>query len=144
MSDPITILVRGIPKGQPRPRAFAFHGRARVYDPGTAEAWKSEIALAARPYVPREPIAGPVSLVVCLWFPRPKSHYLRGAIRASAPAMYVSKPDVDNAVKAVMDALTAIGMWRDDAQVCSLCVSKMYTAGDAKPGAMITIQDRSV
>ena len=38
----------GIPKGQPRPRAFSRNGHARVFDPGTAEGWKSAVAVAAQ------------------------------------------------------------------------------------------------
>ena len=50
---PITVRVYGEPKGQPRPRAFAKPiggGKfsARVYDAGTAEGWKSQIAQAFR------------------------------------------------------------------------------------------------
>ena len=60
----ISFAVQGVPKGQPRPRAFAFKGKARVFDPGTAEEWESRIAEAARPHLPREPLAGPVALEV--------------------------------------------------------------------------------
>jgi len=44
----IHFFVSGDPKAQPRIRAFAINGHARVYDPGTAEGWKSLIAVAAR------------------------------------------------------------------------------------------------
>lgn len=65
-SKPMPILFRvfGTPKAQPRPRAFAkqLGGKAvaRVYDAGTAEGWKGSIALAARQYVPDEPLIGPL------------------------------------------------------------------------------------
>jgi len=39
----MTEWVIGIPKAQPRARAFAVGGRARMYNPGTAEAWKADI-----------------------------------------------------------------------------------------------------
>jgi hypothetical protein len=44
MFTPISIFVHGEPKGQPRPRAFARGGMVRMYDPATAEGWKSAIA----------------------------------------------------------------------------------------------------
>lgn len=77
----ISFSVQGVPKGQPRPRAFAFKGKARVFDPGTAEGWKSAIAEAARPHLPREPLAGPVALEVAFSFPRPKKHFLKAGLR---------------------------------------------------------------
>lgn len=45
----ITFFIHGDPKPQPRPRAFARRMGAkfvaRVYDAGTAEGWKSQIAM---------------------------------------------------------------------------------------------------
>lgn len=35
------------------------------------------------------------------------------------------KPDLDNLVKALKDALTGI-VWKDDAQIVSLCARKTY------------------
>ena len=129
----ITIKATGIPKGQPRARAFARNGMVRMYDPGTAEAWKSCIAAAA---IPHKGIRLTGGLSVAIWFamPRPKSHYrtgkYSGELRDGAPARHTSKPDVDNMVKAVMDALTMIGIWQDDDQVCQLYATKGY----ARPG----------
>jgi Holliday junction resolvase RusA-like endonuclease len=134
----ISFTVSGIPKGQPRPRAFAFKGKARIFDSGTAEGWKSEIALAARPHLPAEPLAGPLVLSVDFYFPRPKKHFLKAGLRLGAPTWFCSKPDADNAAKAVMDALTQLGLWRDDAQVVSLIVRKTFGAA-AQVGARVTV-----
>lgn len=61
----IQFRVYGVPKGQPRPKAFArnFGGKwqARVYDPGTAESFKSAIAAAAQNCRPKVPLSGPIS-----------------------------------------------------------------------------------
>ena len=37
----ISIFVHGLPVAQPRAKAVAFGGRARVYNPGTANEWKA-------------------------------------------------------------------------------------------------------
>lgn len=139
MSEPIVIWVDGVPKGQPRPRAFAFHGKARVYDPGTAEGWKSSVAFAAKPFLPASPIDCPVRLWIQFNMPRPKSHLRKdGSLKPSAPLNFTAKPDADNLAKAVMDALTTIGFWKDDAQITTLTAVKSYAIG--KPGASIQIQ----
>lgn len=136
----MSFRAQGIPKGQPRPRAFARNGRARVYDPGTAEGWKSDIAAAARPVLPAAPLTGPVVLRIDFFFPRPKNHYVKAGLRIGAPLWHRSKPDADNAAKAVMDALTTLGAWEDDAQVVTLIVRKYYAADVQNTGALVTVE----
>lgn len=134
----IRFRVDGIPKGQPRPRAFARGGRAAVYDPGTAEGWKSLVALAWRE-AGRPAFAAPVH--VKLWFqmPMPKSMLRKDGTPNPAKARnyHTGKPDCDNLAKAVLDALTQIGAWRDDAEVAALVVTKSYVPD--QPGAIIEL-----
>ena len=124
----INVFVQGIPKGQPRPRAFSMGGKARMYDPGTAEAWKGAIAAAIG--TPAAPMLGPVDVTIFHSMPRPKGHFhtgkRAGELRANAPKYHTGKPDIDNLTKAALDALTQIGLWRDDSQVFQLQVEKVY------------------
>ena len=134
--------VAGDPKAQPRHRAFARGGNVRCYDPGTAEGWKALIAAAARPHLPIVPLKGPVEVHIDFFFRRPKR-----LLRKRDPdrvMWYDRKPDRDNLAKAVLDALTQIGFWFDDAQVCSGRVRKFYCAKLSvlrwsRPGARISI-----
>jgi Holliday junction resolvase RusA-like endonuclease len=131
--------VLGDPKGQPRPRAFYNKktGRAAVYEKGTAEAWKSDIAVAARSFLPASPIEGPVRLDITFVFSRPQR-----LMRAKDPEgmiPHTAKPDRDNLDKAVMDALTNIGMFRDDSLVCSGLIEKFYSKKHGASGALIQI-----
>ena len=48
------------------------------------------------------------------------------ALWRRALAWPTSTPDVDNLAKLAMDALTAAGVWKDDAQVVSLVTRKRY------------------
>jgi Holliday junction resolvase RusA-like endonuclease len=113
-----------------------------MYDAGQAEGWKGEVALAARPFVPATPITGPVQVDIALRFPRPKSHYRTGKhageLRPDAPIWHTAKPDRDNAEKAILDCLTRLAMWRDDAQVCCGQVTKLW---HSQGGATITISE---
>jgi Holliday junction resolvase RusA-like endonuclease len=137
----ITFFVAGTPKPQPRPRAFAFNGHARVYDAGTAEGWKSLIAVAAKECLPAEPITGPVELSVNFYLPRPKSHYnSKGILKHQhEDVRHAQKPDADNLVKAVKDCLSTLRMWKDDALVWREDVSKTWVFAGSE-GATIKVE----
>ena len=135
----IAVWIPGIPKGQPRPRAFARGGKARVFDPGTAEGWKSAIALAVLDAkLAGLPLEGPLHVSLKCFFPRPKSHSTKRGLRPEAPVFHTSKPDADNVLKAALDALTHIGLWHDDSQVCSVRVLKSYDA--TVPGTWLEVR----
>jgi len=124
------LFVSGTPKAQPRPR-MAKNGH--VYNPTSADAWKEEIKAAFLSC--RKPtITGPVSLTVRFSLPVPQSMTLANSV----PVPHTKKPDTDNLLKAVMDSLTAVGVWKDDAQVFETTAGKYYTG--RKTGAQIIVQ----
>jgi Holliday junction resolvase RusA-like endonuclease len=103
-----------------------------TYNPNTAKEWKETIQTYFMLH--RQPqIEGPVNLSVSFFLPKPKR--LVGVDR-SIP--HVSKPDADNLLKAVMDAMTDAGIWRDDSLVFSISVDKWYARGE--PGAQIIVK----
>lgn len=145
MMTPIHFYAAGLPKGQPRPKAFSRGGIASVYDPGTAEGWKGQVALAARPFIGAIPKDhGPLYLRLDFYMPRPNSHHRAGKaeneVKPTAPKFHAGKPDADNLAKAIMDALTQISIWRDDATVVELRVRKFYYTGNV-PGCFIEIRE---
>lgn len=137
----IRFFAPGDPRGQPRPRAFAMGGKARVFDPGTAEGWKSAVAVAARSEIVTK-MEGPIRVELGFVIRRPKGHYRTGkhsaTLRPDAPMRHTSKPDADNLAKAVLDALTTLGAWLDDSQVCVLLVTKNY---GSDPGVHVQIEE---
>ena len=143
----ITLFVAGLPKGQPRPRAFAMKTKgggytARVFDAGTAEGWKSEIAQTWKGVVPATPIiTEPVALFLTFLMPRPKSHFTKKGLRPDAPRWCAKKPDADNLSKAVMDCLSVIGVWQDDDQVVVLQAEKKFANPDEQSGCEIILCD---
>lgn len=50
---------------------------------------------------------------------------------------HISKPDVDNLAKAVLDACTDAGVWHDDSQIIQLSITKTY---EPITGARLTIE----
>jgi len=142
-----TFRAYGVPKGQPRPRAFVRGGRAAVYDPGTAEGWKSCLAVACAEIEGRL-LHQPLSVTITFFMPRPKSHCrTNGQLKPNAPRfMHDGKPDADNLAKAVLDALTGIRAWLDDDQVCELIIRKYWESErngsqDDPPGCVIRIAE---
>ena len=135
-----TFTAYGDPKAQPRPRAFAKAGKVRMYDPSTAEHWKSQIAFAAQDFIPPAPHNGPLLVTLEFLFNRPKAHYKsNGILRDKMPLLHEKKPDIDNLTKAVLDALTAVGMWDDDKQVAAMSLVKRYVVDAERAGVAVNV-----
>lgn len=121
-----------------------------MYDPGTAENWKSQIAVAAKEHLISNggpmTFEGPVFLSTEFFFPRPKGHFRsNGELKGNAPTYVTTKPDFDNCAKAVADALTQLGFWKDDSQIAAHVMVKRYTqAGYSTTGAIICIRELGV
>ncbi len=146
----IEFSVAGVPAGRPRPRARAVKTKggkwiATIYQPkrgkskhgdwGNAEHWYAAVKAAALNQLPPEPWVGPVQLDVDAYFPRPGR-----LLKKSSPAGRIpheGKPDRDNIDKSVMDALKAVGLLKDDSQVCAGRITKWYVAQGCQPGVRI-------
>ena len=139
MKPPLQFFAHGLPKGQPRARACRRGNHASVYDPGTADAWKWAVRAAAKDKWDGVPFVGAIRLEVIFYMPRPKAHFrTNGDLKPNAPKWHIGKPDRDNLEKAVMDALTTLGVWADDCQVCTGTVQKQYAT---KGGAWVTVAE---
>lgn len=121
-----------------------------MYDPGTAEGWKSSIAAALQEFAGRL-IATPCQVEITLYFPRAKGHFGTGKnsakLKDSAPNYHLKKPDADNCAKAILDALSeksGIGLWKDDTQVVDLIVRKRWASDKVQAGAQIDIFELDV
>ena len=119
-----TFVVNGEPVPQPRARISTRGGFGRAYVPAQHPIHDFRAAVAAAAVA-----AGVIRsvdrvriLVVCS-FARPKSHYLKSGLRATAPAFV--KCDVDNLLKGILDALTGI-CYEDDRQVEGALVLKRW------------------
>ena len=70
-------------------------------------------------------MADPVHVGMVLHFPIPKSR--RKGKGAYAPgSVHTNKPDIDNAIKAVLDGMVRAGLLPDDAQVSDISVGKRW------------------
>lgn len=97
--------------------------------------------IAMRDYPSWEPMDAPLLLVVVFTLPAPKSLPKR---RASYPSKL---PDLSKLVRSTEDALTAAGIWKDDARVVECRALKTYPIGTLgahpealrSPGAVIRV-----
>ena len=111
-----------------------------MYDPGTANDWKTVVRNSCLNVWDQTMIDEPVSVTLHFRLPRPRSHFRsNGLLKENADNWVTKKPDLDNLEKAVLDALTDIGLWRDDSLVVHVLKSKTYANGDESQGCSVLI-----
>jgi Holliday junction resolvase RusA-like endonuclease len=120
----ITFTIPGEIKGKQRPRVTRT---GHVYTPSQtrqAEADIAKIAKAAMGYKP--PMAEPVSLNIMVTTEPPRSiTKAKRELMLAGVERPAKKPDLDNVVKLISDALNGI-VFEDDRQVVELWVVKRY------------------
>jgi Holliday junction resolvase RusA-like endonuclease len=137
---PIEFTVPAIPVPQPRARATAFAGCARMYEAKATHpihAFKASCRMAAQAAYSGGPLEGPIVLECEFVLPRPTLPKKAGTYRFP----HTKRGDVDNLLKAVMDALNGI-TWRDDAQVYIVRASKIVAAQGEVPHVLIAITEQ--
>jgi len=140
----IPFIILGDPKAQQRHRTYT-RGKggaplpfARRVDPSATD--KADFIAQARQSAPEAPLLGPLKLRVFFFMVRPKSHYRTGKrageLKPNPPTHCDKKPDVDNLVKLVMDAMNGV-FYKDDWQIVELIAIKRYA--DTQPRTDVTL-----
>lgn len=122
--DEIRVIFKGKVQPKERPRCGRnghFYTPKKTHDFETAFGYTAKAAMKGK-----TPCDCPLRVVMFWMRPVPKSwskkkraEALGGSIRPT------TKPDVDNAVKGVLDACNCI-VWTDDSLICSLQIIKTY------------------
>ena len=134
-------IVYGIPKAQGRHRTSSFiaSGKAfsHMYEANKDKVNKDNIRAQV---VNQNPtlIKVPVVVNMLFYLPRPKNHYGKKGLLPSAPKKMITKPDLDNLEKAVMDALTGV-CWEDDRLIVGKTSMKEYVEEEMSPRTEITV-----
>jgi Holliday junction resolvase RusA-like endonuclease len=138
----IQFTVHSVPLAQPRQRQRVVTANGRTFATNylprkhPVNAFKAAVQMAFRGAYHGPPLEGPVYLQMVFVLPRPRSLVWK---KKSMPRLWhCHKPDIENLVKAVMDALKGLA-YRDDCQVSVLWVSKSTAAGDEGPGVAVMI-----
>lgn len=131
--------------GHPAPQGSKRHvgNGIMVESSKRVRPWRQDVTAAATEAAEQAGWAAPTgALFVRIDFTltRPRYHFrtgrYAGELRPNAPVYVDKKPDVDKLARSTLDALTAAGVIRDDAQIASLELVKHYGFG---AGALITI-----
>jgi len=154
----VVFTVHGTPAPQGSKRAFAVRGKGGVPTGRVAviesshdrvKSWRQAVIDAADEarfrwggaFTPGMPL----ELAVTFWLRRPKGHYRTGKnahlLRDTAPLHPAGMPDLSKLVRSTEDALTAVGLWADDAQVVIVQAAKAYVAAGQPPGAFIHVRE---
>lgn len=135
-----SVFVQGSPRPQPRARATAIAGHARMYDPGTAKAWRERVWSHLLPFKPLQPWDEPLALALDFEFQRPSSHWSkRGGLKPNAPTWFFGRKDWDNLGKAVSDELKQAGFIVDDDRIVDARVTKQWSNDPARFGCSVAL-----
>lgn len=120
------IPIKPIPLARPR-----FNRRTgAVYTPYACQAYKRQFAQAYKRISGQiEPHTGPLEVFVRFYLKKPK---------ALKSTYHVKRPDTDNLIKALLDALNGVA-WLDDSQIWNIHAQKVYVKEVTQQGTEVTI-----
>lgn len=135
----INFFVPGTVKGKGRPRFTIRDGHPVAYTPKETKEYEQLIRQCYwQKAHGKKPTEKPVSVTLTICYTPPKAtgiakykECLAGAIRPTV------KPDTDNVIKVVLDALNKLA-WVDDKQVIDIRAGKWYAE---QPGLMVEIEE---
>lgn len=139
----LSVTILGIPVGKGRPK-FARRGKfVTAYTPKLTVAWEDKaIAAFAGAWV-GAPLDEPVRLEVLAIGARPgkipSARKLAKDPTLAGRLWRVTKPDGDNVLKCVGDALTAAGVIRDDTRIVRWQVDSLVAAVDEGPSVQVRL-----
>ena len=110
-------------------RAFVRGGRAAVTsDNPQLRSWRQDVAAVVAEAADGQ-LEGPIQVDLEFVLSRPSGHFGKRGLLPSAPRYPTgARGDLDKLCRAVLDAVTAAGAWRDDGQVVRLDAWKRYAA----------------
>lgn len=122
------------PKAQVRPRFSKANGFVRTYEPQEMTMWKNVIKILANVQMQEKNYTmfsqdKALTMSAMFYFAPPKSISKKKRERLIGKEVN-KKPDIDNLVKALMDALTGV-VYEDDSSIATINAFKKYT--DKKP-----------
>lgn len=138
----LSVFVPGTPATQGSMRYVGQSNAGRAIltsDNKHVKPWRSDVrsALIDDQGQPKARFEGPVHIGLEFILPRPKSAPKRKTPSADRSRM----SDIDKLERAILDAVTSAGVWRDDAQVTSVSKLKRIAEIGETPGCRINLRN---
>lgn len=135
--EPVTIIFDGPPQAQARAR----FGRGHAYTPSPTRGFERDFGWCAKAaMVGHRPFQSAVKVIALFELPIPASWSERKRADAITGAILpTTKPDLDNFLKAAIDACNAI-LFADDAQITEISAKKVF---GVSPKTVFTIAQAS-
>ena len=132
----LDFFAEGTPVPQGSKNAYVRGGRAVLVDANARlKPWRATVREAAEAAIAEagwETLDEPCRVYLGFTMPQPQRP------RWDVPAV---KPDLDKLTRAVFDALTDAGVWRDDSRVVDMKVTKRYEDSEgAIPGVWVGVE----
>lgn len=132
--------VPGKPVAKGRPQARRRHGKVILLTPEATEKGEAWVRQCWLDQVGQVLLTGPLAVTIAYDTLAPKSLGKFQALIDADQLRPLTKPDLDNVGKLVLDSLNGIA-WFDDAQVVRLTIDKCYAPGQAGPGLWVEVQE---
>ena len=139
----VDVVVPGLPQPKRRVRfGRTRRGRPTTYTDARTVEWEEKCAHACNAYSGRKPLDGAVGIEVTAVYPRNKRRprWCPAALwKLGTRVRKVTKPDVDNLVKACLDGVQMSRVLRDDAAVAVLHAEKFVGEEGEDPHVALSI-----
>jgi len=119
----IQFTIPGEPVGKGRPRATTINGMARMYTPKKTASYEGRV-IDAFVRAGGVMLGGNIAMTIHATFSMPVSWSMKKR-QAMDGAYCIKKPDADNVLKVVADALNGIA-YRDDAAIVYASIEKRW------------------
>jgi Holliday junction resolvase RusA-like endonuclease len=111
----IDLVIYGKPVGKARPRFSRRGNKVVTFTPRETQIYEQNVkSLAQVAMLGKAMLEGPVKVTITAYFAHKKK-----------TGWHISRPDIDNVVKAILDGLNGV-VFADDAVVAQLVASKHY------------------
>ena len=131
----ITLTIPGEPVAKGRPRMTRA---GHAYTPAKTRQYEAAVRALALSEIGAIALEGPLSVhIICSYRIPPSWTKARQKRAQDGTEHMITKPDIDNACKAVIDAINGV-FWVDDRQIVRLTVDKLYSR---IPAVTVTVRE---
>lgn len=116
--------------------ASIINRQIHFYEKEKVRAQRREYQILLKPFVPSDPIEGPLVLDIQFLYPERKSKKMKTAIEPRIEA-----PDLDNVAKLFIDALADMKFFWNDSQIVDLHLTKFRIKGSSEMRLKVRLEE---